>query len=148
MKSVEVRLTMAMEIYLNQLLENGLHGFTLAEACERLICQSLEPSCGVKQKMLNPDAWTHIGAIAQAAAVVFGVSHEAIMSDKRDAEIADARHAAIYAVMQTRRYTTVKIARYFKRDHSSVLHACNKIRDQMKHDAPLKNRVEQLLACA
>ena len=73
------------------------------------------------------------------AAEYFEVSAEAIRSRDRTRRVAHARIVAM-AVARKAGRTTVEIGRAFDRDHTSVIHAC----ERANHDPMLKLAVERV----
>jgi chromosomal replication initiator protein len=63
----------------------------------------------------------------------FGVSYSRMSSRSRLQEIVDARHACMY-LMRMRNYKVVFIGNVFNRDHSTVLTACQSVRNRIDTD--------------
>ena len=77
----------------------------------------------------------------------FGVSSEAILSKNRSSEIALPRQIAMYLTREMTQLSTTNIGKAFGgRDHTTVLHGCEKIADKMKKDIAFKRRIEELSA--
>jgi len=69
-----------------------------------------------------------------------------LRSKKRNKDIAHARHVAMYLARTLTDASLPQIGRDFGgRDHTSVLHACNKIKGMVEEDRRLKEEVEQLI---
>ena len=69
-----------------------------------------------------------------------------LRSKKRNKEIAHARHVAMYLARTLTSASLPQIGRNFgDRDHTSVLHACNKIKGMVEEDWRVKEEVEQLI---
>jgi len=72
----------------------------------------------------------------------FDVSPEDIVSKKRNAQYAEARQVVMYLCSEMTHTTTVNIARILgKKDHTTVLHGINKIKNQIKTNEELKNKI-------
>lgn len=56
----------------------------------------------------------------------------AIMSPAKDRQVAWARQEAMAAIYATGRYSTLRIGRFFKRDHSTVVHAIHAVARRQK----------------
>src|SRR5215831_8464944 len=69
-----------------------------------------------------------------------------LRSKKRNKEIANARHVAMYLARTLTSASLPQIGKSFgDRDHTSVLHACNKIKGMVEEDWRFKEEVEQLI---
>jgi len=69
-----------------------------------------------------------------------------LRSKKRNKEIAHARHVAMYLARTLTNASLPQIGKSFgDRDHTSVLHACNKIKGMVEDDWRFKEEVEQLI---
>jgi chromosomal replication initiator protein len=69
-----------------------------------------------------------------------------LRSKKRNKEIAHARHVAMYLARTLTKASLPQIGKNFgDRDHTSVLHACNKIKSMVDDDWRFKEEVEQLI---
>jgi chromosomal replication initiator protein len=68
-----------------------------------------------------------------------------LRSKKRNKEIAHARHIAMYLARTLTSASLPQIGKDFgDRDHTSVLHACNKIKGLVEDDWRVKEEIEQL----
>lgn len=69
-----------------------------------------------------------------------------LRSKKRNKEIAHARHVAMYLARTLTNASLPQIGKSFgDRDHTSVLHACNKIKGMVEEDWRFKEEVERLI---
>jgi chromosomal replication initiator protein len=69
-----------------------------------------------------------------------------LRSKKRSKDIAHARHVAMYLARTLTNASLPQIGKNFgDRDHTSVLHACNKIKGMVEEDWRFKEEVEQLV---
>jgi chromosomal replication initiator protein len=65
-----------------------------------------------------------------------------IKGRKRQQDVVRARHVAMYLFKSNLNYSYVEIGRWFSnRDHTSVMHAVNKITDNLKTDLQLQQEV-------
>lgn len=87
--------------------------------------------------------------VAKAVARQFGVRLSEIRSPARDHLVAVPRQCAMFLSRELTGAHFSKIGSYFSgRSHSTVLHACNRIRQQLENDAGLRQqlkRVRQML---
>lgn len=83
--------------------------------------------------------------IQRVVAKRFGLDPDALIGKKRDKETARARQVAMLLMRDLTETSLPGIGQLFGgRDHSTVLHACNNIREQIPVDDTLKQLVEDL----
>lgn len=76
----------------------------------------------------------------------FGVKEEYIRGQKRNREYVFPRQISMYILRDMTDNSYSKIADFFGRDHSTIMHAEEKIKKQMKDDADLKRVIEDIEA--
>ena len=87
----------------------------------------------------------NIVKIQKAVADYFNITVENLKSKKRTANINNARQIAIYICRMTTEETTTRIGLEFgNRDHSTVLHAIEKVSKDIKNDDVLKNQISEI----
>ncbi len=87
----------------------------------------------------------NIGKIQKAVADYFNLTVESLKSKKRTAEINNARQIAIYICRMTTEETTVRIGLEFgNRDHSTILHAIEKVSKDIKKNEELRNEIAEI----
>ncbi|GAB4324906.1 MAG: chromosomal replication initiator protein DnaA [Candidatus Zixiibacteriota bacterium] len=75
---------------------------------------------------------------------LFGVPKDAILSKRRTQQVALARHTCMYLARTLTNLSLKAIgAEFGGKDHSTVIHAVNTVRDSIGHDAHLRSLVEQ-----
>ncbi|HIU46501.1 MAG TPA: chromosomal replication initiator protein DnaA [Candidatus Fimadaptatus faecigallinarum] len=90
-------------------------------------------------KRITPDV------ITQAVSDFYGVSPEDVKSSKRNREIALPRQIAMYLTRDMTELSLPRIGDAFGgRDHTTVMHACDKISQLMLSDPALKNALAEL----
>jgi chromosomal replication initiator protein len=82
--------------------------------------------------------------ILNAAAEAFGVSREALRARDRRAEVATARQVTMYLAHELGGQSYSQIAREMHRDHSTVLHAVNRVSLQIGTDPVVRSAVDKL----
>jgi len=93
---------------------------------------------------MNDDGPLPISCIAQAASEVFGVRRSCLIGTTRDAAALRARHIAFF-VARIDGHSLAEIGTYFgRRDHSTVLRACNKIAELLETDGETAVIVSQV----
>jgi chromosomal replication initiator protein len=70
---------------------------------------------------------TDLDKILIATSEVTGVEFNAIKGKTRHAHIVTARHLALYIMRNKYGKTSIELGKYFVLDHSTVLHAINKV---------------------
>lgn len=71
--------------------------------------------------------------IMEAVANYFYIPVEQMISQNRSKDVAYPRQMAMYMIRQELEYSFPDIAKIFKRDHTTVMHACNKIEEERKN---------------
>ncbi len=87
-----------------------------------------------------------IATIQKKVCDYFGLSLTEICSKTRTKEVANARQVCMYLARELTTLSLPKIGESFgNRDHSTVMHACDKIKTQIKTDSSVKNIVNILI---
>ena len=85
-------------------------------------------------------------SIIEFVAGQYGITGEDITGKKRNREIAMPRQIAMYICREMTSLSTTNIGRAFgNRDHTTVMHGCDKIVENMKSDFAFKKRIEELM---
>lgn len=85
--------------------------------------------------------------IIEVVAQQYNLSPEDVTGKKRNREIAMPRQIAMYICREMTSLSTTNIGRAFgDRDHTTVMHGCEKISDMIKEDFAFKKRIEELMA--
>jgi chromosomal replication initiator protein len=98
------------------------------------------------------DEAPHIGlqipikTIQRAVCDFYGVTMDGLMSERRTAKLAFARHVAMYLSFELTKRGCTNIARMFDRDHTSILHAQKRIARMMAADPSLAAEVDLIRA--
>jgi len=69
-----------------------------------------------------------------------------LKSKKRTADINNARQIAMYICKMTTEETIERIGLEFNRNHATVIHACDKIEEEMKNNDNLKSQIIEIKA--
>ena len=84
--------------------------------------------------------------IIEFVADKFGVSPEDITGKRRSREIALPRQAAMYICRELTDLSTTAIGQAFgNRDHTTVMHGCDRISEAMEGDVAFKKRIEEMM---
>ena len=88
-----------------------------------------------------------VDRIQDVVSAHFKISLDLLVSNKRSKEIAMARQVAMYLARQLTKSSLPDIGRQFGgKDHTTVLHACEKIRRLVESDGQLKAELDQLVS--
>ena len=85
-----------------------------------------------------------IGKIQKAVADYYDLTVENLKSKKRSADINNARQIAMYICKMTTDETLEKIGLEFNRNHATVIHACEKVENDLKNDDELRNAIKEI----
>jgi chromosomal replication initiator protein len=86
-----------------------------------------------------------IGEILDAAAQEFGVERDALLARDRRPTVATARQVAMYLARELTEHSLPEIGRGIGgRNHTTVLHAVNRVSASMRSDDSVRNAVENL----
>lgn len=75
----------------------------------------------------------------------YGISIEDLNSQRRTKAIADARQVAMYLCRELLNETYVSIGKSFDRDHSTAMHAIEKVEKRLKDDSGFKKEIKDLI---
>jgi chromosomal replication initiator protein len=93
----------------------------------------------------TPSTRVTIDLILSAVAETTGISVTEITGDKRSRPVVESRHLAMYLARELTDASLPKIGeRIGNRDHTTVLHAVDKIAKLMREDRDMYNRVQRL----
>jgi len=101
-------------------------------------------------KTTNPSFETDkkigIDLIQKIVAEYFNIRIQDLSSRKRPENIAKARQIAMYITRQLTDYSLVQVGQYFGgKDHTTVMHAINKVEKMLKQDDKFRATVEELI---
>jgi chromosomal replication initiator protein len=86
-----------------------------------------------------------IQLIQKQTAEFFNLKPSILLSKKRAKNIVTARHIAMYLSKELTDYSLTVIGDSFGgKDHTTVIHSCNKIKEQLKNDKKLKYSIDRL----
>ncbi len=87
-----------------------------------------------------------VDMIQRIVAEYFNLSHNDLRGRKRTKAIAFPRQVAMYIVRELTEYSTTEVGREFGgRDHTTVMHACQKVEDRMKTDPTLEPSLQHMI---
>ncbi len=86
-----------------------------------------------------------IQLIQKKTAEHYNLKVSVLLSPKRTKNIVDARHVAMYLARELTSYSLPMIGDYFGgKDHTTVLHSYNKIKERLEKDSELKLNIDRL----
>ena len=85
-----------------------------------------------------------IDFIQKSVSEYMGISIDLIQGKTRKREVVEARQLAMYFAKEYTSYTYKTIGEFFKRDHSTVIHAVNAVGEQMETNRHLKTAIAEL----
>ncbi len=87
-----------------------------------------------------------IQLIQKHTAEYFNLKPSILLSKKRARNIVTARHIAMYLAKELTDYSLTAIGDSFGgKDHTTVIHSCNKIKEQLKNDKKIKYNIDRLI---
>jgi chromosomal replication initiator protein len=107
---------------------------------------SIELAENVLKNILNTEVIrVTVERIQHEVGSEFGVTIEGLKSRKRTKSLTVPRQVAMYLCRQLTDLPLVEIGQAFGgRDHTTVIHACDKVDAEIQHDRAMRHRVEQL----
>jgi chromosomal replication initiator protein len=85
--------------------------------------------------------------IKETVSGAHGLTVKEMDNGRRDQRLAAPRQIAMYIATELTNYSLPQIARDFgKKDHTTVMYARDKIKDQMERDEAYRNKIRQLMA--
>ncbi len=93
-----------------------------------------------------PLARITIAKIKDTVSGAHGLTVKEMDNGRRDQRLAAPRQIAMYIATELTNYSLPQIAREFgKKDHTTVMYARDKIKDQMQRDEAYRNKIRQLM---
>lgn len=71
----------------------------------------------------------------------YGIKKEDVLNRKRDKELVHSRQITMYLLRHELNYSFPKIGKELQRDHTTVIHGCDKIEREMSQDNGLKQEI-------
>ncbi|MBY0110930.1 hypothetical protein K2Y00_02925 [Patescibacteria group bacterium] len=86
--------------------------------------------------------------IVEVSARMYGVKASDLYSKTREANIVVPRHIAMYLLRTKMGLSFPSIGKQFDRDHTTIMHACNKISLMIQKNQKINRRVDKILSLA
>jgi chromosomal replication initiator protein len=88
-----------------------------------------------------------IAKIKETVAAAYGLTVKEMDNGRRDQRLAGPRQIAMYIATTLTEYSLPQIARDFgKKDHTTIMYARDKIKDQMERDEAYRNKIVHLMS--
>ena len=117
---------------------SSLHRVALDETRARDVLADILP--GTAARVITP------AVILDETAAMFGFTIEELVGPRRNKPLVTARQISMYVFRELTDYSYPRIAEVFGgRDHTTAIHACSKIRDQMAEKAVVLSQVTELI---
>ncbi|MDR0635668.1 MAG: chromosomal replication initiator protein DnaA [Treponema sp.] len=83
--------------------------------------------------------------VIQAVSACFSFSPDELRGSKRSRKIVEARQIAMYLTKEITEYTNTEIGHIFGgREHSTVMHACQRVEEQLRSNPQLEAAIEKI----
>ncbi len=105
---------------------------------------TLEVATNVLKEIITPTARITVARIIAVVADYFNLSEEAITGRRRSASIVLPRQVAMYLSREIISETWKAIASSFGRDHSTVIHAHEKVANLLSSDPSVKTAIDEI----
>lgn len=100
----------------------------------------------LKDLMSEPKKLITVDFIQRCVAEEFGVSLQDLKTKRRNKNIVLPRQIAMYISRELTEMSLPEIGEFFGgKDHTTVLHSCNKIKGGVSNNEVLKNRIERIM---
>ncbi|NMP38406.1 MAG: chromosomal replication initiator protein DnaA [Clostridiales bacterium] len=86
-----------------------------------------------------------VNKIIEQVARTFGVSPEDIKSQKKKADISNARQISIYIIREITELPHEAIGKFFNKNHSTIIYSYDIIKTKMEENSSLKNMVYEII---
>lgn len=84
--------------------------------------------------------------IVEEVARTYNVQPEDIIGNKRSAEIAKARHVAVYVAREITQMSTNKLGEEFNRKHTTIIYSCEKTEELIAKNSKEKDIISDLIS--
>ena len=92
----------------------------------------------------KPREQVTVARIIDVVAEAFNMTGDILRGKKRAARINHARQVAMYLAREMTESSLPQIGEFFGRSHTTVLHGCNKVEEEMEADPVLLSRIQRL----
>ena len=99
---------------------------------------------GINTRSINKRKHINIGDIQKKVAEKYAIKVSDLKGKSRKKEIVNPRHIAMYLSRDLTDSSLVTISNAFERDHTTIMHGIDKVKDQMESDEDFKTEVEDL----
>lgn len=86
-----------------------------------------------------------VAEIQEACCLHWGISRRELLSPRRQRELIAPRHAAMYLSRLLTPLSVGTIARLFERDHTTVLHAVDRMAQAVREDPDMRTAIDRVI---
>ena len=117
---------------------------------ELLECKGLCKSYGKKEVLkdiliTSQPISVVIDNIIEKVSFTFGVTAEQLKSERRDANINNARQAAMYIIREITDLSQDEVGKVFGRNHSTVNSSLKNVQNKINSDSKYKNLINEII---
>ncbi|WP_162917005.1 helix-turn-helix domain-containing protein [Dongia deserti] len=96
-----------------------------------------------KRPPAQTQRWSECGRICAIVAEEFGIAVAEMLSERRDLRTATPRMVAMYLAHRATNFSLTRLGWAFERDHTTILHAVNTIKERIGRDPDLRFQVDR-----
>ncbi len=108
-------------------------------------CEFCDHCRQVAHKVEAADADAVVLSIIDRVSERFHVEISRLLGSRRTQDITWARQVAFYLARETTTLSFPAIGKYFNRDHSTIIHGCNAVRERMAERPMFASEVRKLI---
>ncbi len=109
-------------------------------------CEFCDHCRQVAHKVEAADADAALATIIGRVSEEFHVETFRLLGAQRSRNLAWARQVAFYLARETTTLSFPAIGKYFNRDHSTIIHGCNAVRERMAERPMFASEVRKLIS--
>lgn len=108
---------------------------------------TVEIAAKLLKDKFGPEKQINIGVdeIIKAVANHYNLSFADVKGKKRTKNIMMPRQIAMYIAREMTEYSTTELGAEFNKDHTTVMHACQKIEEAIKNDPQLESNIDLII---
>lgn len=110
---------------------------------EEEFLQIAQEALAIEEKKEKPIT---LDRIKEVVAEYFGLEKQDLIKQNRQKAIVEPRQIAMHLSRQLTNLSLIKIANSFERDHATVIHGDDKIKESLKTNAEMKKDIENIMA--
>lgn len=100
----------------------------------------------VEMPEYTPNIVIRMGVVMKLASKYFGMSAQDLVSDKRSLKYIMPRHVTMYLAKNLTNLSYPQVGAWFNRDHTTIIHGCDKIAKEIETNTRIKKYVDEITA--